>query len=84
MSCHLVLRRLHGPLSLEGTASRTRLANLSWAFWTYGRTNLAGISRFGEMAGYSGLYKIHSCALRREVSHHELFAKIPSLRLYLI
>jgi len=41
------------------------------------------ISRFGEVAQHSGFYAFQNCALCREVSHHELFAKIPSLPLVL-
>jgi len=38
------------------------------AFWTYGRTNIAVISRFWEVVRNSGLCEFHSCALCREVS----------------
>jgi len=40
------------------------------AFWTHGRTNVAGISRFGEVGRHSGLFEFRSCALCHEVSHH--------------
>jgi len=33
------------------------------------------------MARYAGLYEFHRSALGRQVSHSELFAKIPSLPL---
>ena len=52
-------------------------------FWTYGRTNAAGISRLGELTRHS-LYKFHSCALCREVTYHELFAKVTTLSLALL
>jgi len=48
-------------------------------FWTNGRTNIAGISRFGNVAWCPGLYRFHACALCHEVPHRELFANIPSL-----
>ena len=51
------------------------------AFRTHGRTNLAGISLFGEMVQHSWFYEFDSCALCREVSRRELFAKIQSLPL---
>jgi len=50
----------------------------SGTFWSHGRTNVAGFSRFGEVAQHSGLYEFHSCALCCEVSYRELFAKISS------
>jgi len=38
------------------------------------------VAEFGEMTQHSGFfYKLHSCALRRELSHCELLAKFPSL-----
>ena len=49
-------------------------------FWSYGRSNVAEISRFKrEVARHSGFYEFYSCALCRYVSHHELFEKISSL-----
>jgi len=45
-------------------------------FWIHGRTNIAGISRFEEVAWCPGLYWFHTCALCHEVSHRELFANI--------
>jgi len=39
------------------------------------------ISQFGEVFPHSGLCEFHICALCLEVSHHGLFAKIPSLPL---
>ena len=44
--------------------------------------DLSETSRFGrEVTRHSGLYEFHSCALCREVSNRELFAKITSLPL---
>jgi len=57
------------------------LVNFPGTFWTHGRTNVAGIPGFGEVAQHSGLCEFHSCALCRKVSHHDFFAKIPSLPL---
>ena len=53
-------------------------------FWTDGRTNIAGISRFGEVARHPGLYGFRTCTLCHEVSHRELFANIPSLPFVLL
>lgn len=48
------------------------------------RTIVAEISLFGgEVTQHSGMYKIYSCALCCETSHHELFTKILSLSLVL-
>jgi len=47
------------------------------AFWTRGRTNVAGIFRFGEVVRHSGLCEFRSCALCREVSRRELLRKNP-------
>jgi len=44
---------------------------------THGRSNVAGVSRFGEVSRHSWLYKFHSWALCCKVSHRELLAKIP-------
>ena len=48
-------------------------------FWIHGRTNIAGISRFEQVAWCPGLYWFHTCALCHEVSYRELFANILSL-----
>ena len=48
-------------------------------FWTHGRTSIAGISRFGEVAWHPGLYRFLTCALCHEVSHRELFANNSAL-----
>ena len=53
------------------------------AFRTHGRTNIAGVSRFGEVALHPGLYRFQICALCHEVSHWELYANIPSLPFFL-
>ena len=53
-------------------------------FWTRGRTNVAGISRFGEAAWRHGRYGFQTCALCHQVSHWELFANIPSLPFILL
>jgi len=46
-------------------------------FWTNGRKNIAGISRFGDVALMSlPITYLYSC---REKPHRELFANIPSL-----
>jgi len=55
----------------------------SGEFLSGGRTIVAEISSFGDVARHSGLYEFHNCALCREVSHRELVAKIPSLPLAL-
>jgi len=52
-------------------------------FWSHGRTIVAENSLFGKVTRDSGFYEFHSCALCREVSHRELFAKIPSLQFVL-
>jgi len=64
-------------------ASRTFSPIFPVTFWTHGRTNVDGISRFGEAARHSKLYEFHSCALCNKVSHRELLAKFPSLLLAL-
>jgi len=48
-------------------------------FWTHGRTNIAGISQFGEMASHPGLYGFQTCAFCHEVSHRRLLSSIPFL-----
>jgi len=51
-------------------------------FWTHCRTNISVLSQFvGEVFPHLGLCEFYNCAFRREVSHHGLFAKIPSLPL---
>jgi len=67
-----------------GATSRARLTNFSGAFWTHGQTNVAWISRIGEVAWHWGLCEFHSYALCREASHRELFAKSHLCRLHLI
>jgi len=55
-------------------------------FWSHGRTNAAGISRFGgKVPRHSVLYEFHSCGtvLQSVTRHRELFANIPSLPLVL-
>jgi len=64
-----------------GLARRLASPVFRWVFWTHGRTNVAGISRFVEVGRHSELCEFHSCALCHEVSHHWLFTKIPSLPL---
>jgi len=82
-SLHLVLGRRLGCFTVR-VASRTCLANLSSDILATWRTVVAEISRFGgEISRHSMMYEFHSCALCHEVSHHELYAKIPSLPLAL-
>jgi len=66
-----------------GVASRTCLANLSWDIldaWPNQRSWDISIQRSGSTYR---IYEFNSCALCREVSRRELFAKIPSLPLAL-
>jgi len=75
-----------GPLSC---GCRLQLEGLSspffpGTFWTHGRTNTAGISRFGEVGWHPGICGFQTCALCHEVSHRELFANIPSLPFVLL
>ena len=41
--------------------------------------NMAEPTQLREVAPFSDLYEFHRCALCHEVSHHELYANIPSL-----
>ena len=68
-----------GPLSVGVDWNLKDLVRHSFlgAFWTHGRTNIAGISRFGEVAWHPGLCGFQTCALCHEVLHRELFANIP-------
>jgi len=47
------------------------------AYWSHGRTIVAEISLFGDVTRHLELCEFHSCALCREVSRCELFAKTP-------
>jgi len=64
-----------------------RCSHATWlipgTLWTRGRTNIVGISLFGEVALPSELYELHICAICREVTRQWLFAKIVSLPLVL-
>jgi len=78
---HLVLE----PLDCfpADVASRTCLVNLSWASLETWSNHPAWIFRIRKVAWHSGLYGFQTCAFCHEVSHPELFAKIPSLPLVL-
>jgi len=52
-------------------------------YCTHARTNVAGISRFGEVVRHSGLCEFHSCALCRIASYRGPFTKISFLPLAL-
>ena len=67
-----------------GVSSRTCLVNLSWDILDTWLNQLSwdiSIWKSGLMDWHSGFYEFHSCALCGEVSHHELFVKIPALPL---
>ena len=66
-----------------GVASMTRIANLSWVFWSLGHTIVAGIFGFGKLGRHSRFYEFHCSALCHDVSRSEIFAKMSSLLLVL-
>jgi len=75
-SLHLYVFRPPGRIPVS-VAGRDRPTSLNWVILDAGRTNAAGISRFGgEVSRHSGDYEFHSCPFCRVVSRRELFAKI--------
>jgi len=82
-SLHLVLVRPLGRFSLGVGGRITSPIFSGYSGHVPEPSTVTQISLFGEVFRCLGLYEFHSCALCLEVSHRELFAKIPPLPLLL-